>query len=264
MVGLNQSQGGTDPRYYVELLSADNFLMWCPTARARGGQVNGLPSVRSQPEVFWKGFSDNYGIETTTSDPWLWRRITFTMHENFVNDATNGIPPQYYLTETENLVDITGPSTQFPIYQQDTVTRGVNTTYRTLEPLPVTQYDLLVERMFQGVRYVDWTDYQTAKIDTSQVHVISDVTRRLTSGNDSPIIRTYKHYVPLNKTMQYASTEFGAAESSLSTLNDRFASGGTSGNKLNDVYVVDYFRQPSGAPATMRITAQATAYWHEK
>lgn len=260
MVGLTQSQGAV--AYHVDILSADNFLLWCPTARERSGQGNGLPSTRSSNNVFWKGISDNFALESSTSDPWLWRRVVFQMRENF---GATEVPPQYYTTVTGNIVEITGPSSgQIPEQQTNTVVRGIRSYFRTLEPLPVDNYTALAERIFQGVRYVDWTDYTTAKLDTTQIHVMSDRTRRITSGNDSPFLRRVKNYIPLNKRMVYPSTEFGAAETSITQQNDAFAAPGNYGDTLADVYIMDYFRQPNGAPATLTVTAQATAYWHER
>lgn len=259
MVGYTQSQS-TAGRYFVELISADNFLLWCPTSRLSAGQGTGLPTVRNTPNVFWKGFSDNFSLETDTSDPWLWRRIVFTMAQRFSED---NIPTMYYVTATDNIVDIVGPGTQNPPEQSPNALRGFPTYFRTMEPLPVTNYDLLVERIFQGIRYVDWSDYTTAKVDTSQINVISDRVRKLTSGNDAPILRSAKHYVPLNKTMRYPETEFGTAQSATGAQNDAFACSGTT-SQLKDVYVMDYFRQPSGAPANLKVTSQSTVYWHEK
>ena len=51
MVGYTQSQSAAG-RYLVELLSADNFLLWCPTSRLSAGQGTGLPTVRNTPNVF--------------------------------------------------------------------------------------------------------------------------------------------------------------------------------------------------------------------
>ncbi|WGD01160.1 MAG: capsid protein [Genomoviridae sp.] len=261
MVGFTQSQS-VEPRYFAEIISADNFLLWCPTARERGGQGNGLPTVRSSNNVFWKGIADNFSFESSTSDPWLWRRVVFTMRGGF---STAEVPSQYYTTVTDNIVDITGPTSgQVPTEQTQNVVRGIRSYFRTLEPLPVINHQALAERIFQGVRYVDWTDYTTAKLDTSQIKVISDRMTRMTSGNDSPFLRRKKHYIPLNKRMMYPSTEYGAAETSITTQNDAFAAPGNYGDTLADVYIMDYFRQPSGAPSSMTVTAQSTAYWHER
>ena len=37
MVGFTQSQSSAG-RYFVELLSADNFMLWCPTSRLSAGR----------------------------------------------------------------------------------------------------------------------------------------------------------------------------------------------------------------------------------
>lgn len=255
-MGLNLS--GAEPQYGVELGSTHNFMLWCPTARTRGGQVNGLKTVRSSDEVYWKGISEKMHLETTTSDPWIWRRVVFTIRDSFPQTEVN---INNYVTESVQMVPIAGPSGQIPAAQQAGVIRGVTNYYRTLESLPVPQYELLAERVFQGVRGADWFDYSTAKTDKTQINVLSDRTRRLTSGNDSAQLKTSRQWIPLNKRMVYPNQEWGAVEGN---FNDRFAAGTTHGNMLHDVYIMDYFQQPIAAPGAIIVQAETSLHWHER
>lgn len=254
MVGLNLSSG--EALFGVTLLNTNNFLLWSPTIRARGGQGNSTSSVRSQDDVYWKGISDQFHLETSTSDPWIWRRIVFTKKSAY---SPAEVAPANYITEQVQFVDTAAPSGLIP--PSAGVIPGVKMYSRTLEVLPAPSADIVADRLFQGSRFVDWADYSTAPIDKTQCHVLSDRLRSITSGNDSPVLRRYKQYIPLNKRMRYANLEDGSGETAGGAS---FASDATTGDWLQDVYILDYFQQPSAAPAQMQVTGSATVYWHER
>lgn len=255
IVGLNLKQSSGEPVYSVSMGSGQNFMLWCPTARYKGGRGQDNPQVRASDDVFWKGVSDNLHIETTTSDPWLWRRIVFTMATPFDVgdvDVTN------YTTVALDADDVLPPTGQVP--NNPASLTGIARYARTLEEMPVDQYTVIAEKIFEGLRTVDYMQFSTAKTDKTEIKVLYDRTRRLTSGNDSPIMRDYKHYIPLNKRMRYTSNESG----SISQGNSQFAGDGTNGNMLHDVYILDYFEQLGTAPGFVNIEANSKVYWHER
>lgn len=255
MVGLNLKQASGEPLYSVNLSGTYNVMMWCPTFRAKGGRGSSYPQVRSQDEVFWKGVSDTLHIETGSSDPWMWRRIVFTKKggwDGTLVDFTNYVTR---VNEIDSVLPVTGQVPPNPALLQ-----GNDRYSRPLEALPVAQYEIVLSDMFQGRRSVDYQGWMAGKIDRSKIHVLSDRRRRIVSGNDSPVMREYKHWIPLNKRMRYGYHESG----SITDATGGFASDGTYGNLLDDVYVVDLFEQLSAAPSDLVISGQATAYWHEK
>ena len=255
MVGLNLKQSSGEPVYAVTLDSTYNVMMWCPTFRGKGGRGATYPQVRSQDEVFWRGISDVFHIETGSSDPWLWRRVVFTKKggwDGSVVDFTNYVT---YVAEIGDVLPETGAVPTNPA-----VLHGNERYSRPLESMPVAQYEVVFGNMFQGTRTVDFQSWMTAKIDKTKIHVMSDRKRRIVSGNDSPVMRDYKQWIPLNKRMRYPTNESG----SITNASSGFACDGTYGNLLDDVYVVDLFEQLSAAPSDIIISGQATAYWHEK
>jgi hypothetical protein len=256
MMGLNVMQTPGTVQVGVSLGSTHNFMLWCPTARARGGQNNNSAAIRAQDDVYWKGISDHLHIESTTSDPWLWRRIIYTKKTNYALEEVN---PSYYVAENMQMNLI--PALTGSVPPNSGAVAAVYSYSRSLEELPVANYGIISERLFQGIRNIDYSSFSTAKVDKSQAHVLYDRTRRITSGNDSGVMRNYKQWIPLNKRMRYANLEEAALDSG---DVGRFASDGTYGNWLDDVYILDYFEQSAAAPGSLNISGNATAFWHEK
>lgn len=255
MVGLNLKQVPGEANFGVTLSSTFNFMLWCPTARAKAGRGTDYHTNRSSDEVFWRGIRDSFKIQTTTSDPWLWRRIVFTKREFF---DTTLVDYSNYVTGADDADLVLPPTGQIP--PNVAALQGIRRYSRTLEELPVPQYTEITREIFQGVRFVDYSDFGTAKTNKTRINVISDRTRRITSGNDSPVMRNYKMWIPLNKRMVYAGRESGSIE----TLTSEFASGGTHGSFMNDVYILDFFEQLGAAPGAIDVSGSATAYWHER
>lgn len=255
MVGLNLKQSSGEPVYSVVLSSTYNVMMWCPTFRAKAGRGATYPQNRSQDEVYWRGISDTFHIETGSSDPWQWRRIIFTKKggwDGTLVDFTN------YVTLTQEIDDVLPVTGAVP--NNPASLHGNERYSRPLEEMPVAQYEVVFGQMFQGQRTVDFNGWMAAKIDKTKIHVLSDRIRRIVSGNDSPVMKEFKQWIPLNKRMRYSMGESG----SITNQSSGFASDGTYGNLLDDVYVVDLFEQLASAPSDIVISGQATAYWHEK
>ncbi|WGD01155.1 MAG: capsid protein [Genomoviridae sp.] len=225
--------------------------LWCPTFLEGTNKIVS-PHIRNSQDVYWKGFSETFTMNTDTSDPFKWRRIVFQLEGG--PNAT-GLPVQVYVAAKTDF-DLEQPlagSTAFPTnpFPIDYVWRY----RRAMVPMTDTEFGILSSGLFQGQSGIDYNDYLTARTD-NRIKVISDVTRHITSGNDSGIMKTYKFYTPLNKTMRYADAESGSttAANGYAAMN----------SPLNDVYVMDYYQQLPNAPNTLTIRSQAKIYWHEK
>jgi len=225
--------------------------LWCPT-HLQGTNKIISKHVRNTQEVYWKGFSETFNMTTDTSDPYKWRRIVFELEGG--PNAT-GLPQTSYVarrTDFDQESPLAGntafPTNPFPI---DYVFRY----RRSMIPLLDAEFGILASGLFQGQVGIDYTDYLIARTD-NRIKVLSDITRTITSGNDSGIMKTYKMYTPLNKTMRYADAESGTIDS-----NNGYAS---MNSPMNDIYVLDYYQQLNTAPNTLTIRGQAKIYWHEK
>lgn len=225
--------------------------LWCPTHLMGTNKVTS-PHVRNTQDVYWKGFSEIFNITTDTSDPFKWRRIVFQLEGG---PAATGLPENLYVARRADFDleqplagDTAFPTNPFPI---DYIFRY----RRAMIPMNDTESGILFSGLFQGQAGIDYTDFLTARVD-NRIKVLSDITRSITSGNDSGIMKTYKMYTPLNKTMRYADAESGTIDAS-----NGYAS---MNSPLNDVYVMDYYQQLNNAPNTMVIRSQAKIFWHEK
>lgn len=253
MVGLNTTLVPGERTYYAEFANGFNVMLWSPTARYKAGYGGDSESVRSADTVYWKGIAEKLHIESDTSDPWSWRRIVFEYQASFDVDD---IPPDKYFAHEEDITGVNPTVTTLPDLTNPTGLAGIERTNRPMEPLNTTEYQFLWNRIFKGQRFVDWLDPRTARVETREIKVHSDVTRMMKSGNDSAIYKDYSVFIPLNKTMSYNGEESGALETSGAYADQK--------SPLGNVFIMDLFAQPSAAPATLSVAVTATAYWHEK
>lgn len=208
--------------------------------------------LRNKQDVYWKGISETVKLSTTTSDPFKWRRIVFQLEGG--PNAT-GLAENAYRLEKPDF-DLEAPlagDTAFP-----TNPYPLDYTYRNRRaaiPLSTTDFGTLASGLFQGQSGIDYSDYLTAKVD-NRIKVMSDKIRTISSQNDAGVLRTYKLYTPINKTMRYADAESGTidAPNGYAAMN----------SPMNDVYIMDYFEQLPDAPNTLALLIQATQYWHER
>lgn len=254
MIGQDRTQA-EGPLPGTTMDSTDTFFMWCPTARAKAGRSINATATRSSDEVFWRGVSERISFESGGSGPWMWRRIVFTKKALFDSDL---ISPERYVNVVQDVADISTETTPVPV-NPGTVS-GLLRYNRSLDPLPVAQYTNLTAEIFRGVRFIDWSNYLDAPLNRDVVNVITDKTVRIASGNDTGVLRQFKLWVPLNKRMKYGSNEEGTLD-----IQSQFAANAaTDTNVLDDVYIVDYFRQQTVAPGTLNMSTTTTVYWHER
>lgn len=213
---------------------------WIPTARALtdGTGIGGIVSeeaMRTAQQCYMRGLKEAINVRTNSGNAWQWRRICFTYKGNSLTTTTNDTPYQYF--------------TQRPT--------GMVRTMNNLNTSP--KGDFLLSVLFRGQQNVDWLNVFNAQTDSARIAVKYDRTRTIASGNDSGVLRTYKHWLPMNKNLMYDDDESGDG------MVTRFTS--TLGKPgMGDYYVVDFFQCSDGADSTdtMSILPESTLYWHER
>ena len=236
--------------------STNNCSLYLATGRGRADVGSDLQANRGKQDVFWKGFSDHLLMQSTTSDPWKWRRIVFEVQ---AGGASTGVPFSMYLGIGAQDLDPLPPSTTTGGQPVNPVQgQGVFRYYRNLSFLTNTQMNAFLGGLFGGTSGFDFNpgQFMTARLQNENIKIHSDVTRSITSGNDSGVMKSYKSYIPLNKSMRYAGNEVGNLTSSTFYAAPK--------SPLGDVYICDLFTQLNDAPGSLRITGQSCAYWHEK
>lgn len=252
----SSTDGGLNYVETAEAISTNNCSLYLITGRGRSDLGSDLPYNRGKQEVYWKGFSDNLLMQSTTSDPWKWRRIVFEVQAGGVS---TGVPPLMYLGSGATDIDNMAPSTSTGAQPVNPVSlAGVARYFRQMSFLTNTQMNGFLGGLFGGTVGLDFTqgNFITTRLDNQNIKIHSDVTRSITSGNDSGVFRSYKTYIPLNKTMRYAGNEVGNLQSATYYAAPN--------SPLGDVYVCDLFTQLNAAPGSLQITGQARAYWHER
>lgn len=218
----------------------DNPFVWCATSRGiatnTGGSVGTkyYAATRTASDCYMKGIAENIEIQVSDGVPWQWRRICFTYKgtQNLLPNATGfGL----------GLLTSNG--------QARLLNKTANNGLR----------DALEEVLFKGAKFTDWFDQMTASLDNSRVSVKYDRTRTIASGNEEGVIRKYKQWHPMNKTLRYADDESGGGETT-----GNFSVQSKVG--MGDYLIVDYFMPRIGSTAANQLSfsPQSTLYWHEK
>lgn len=215
--------------------STCHCVLFMPTARKSNPTDNA--QQRQNDVCFMKGYAEKVEMKSSTSSPWVWRRLVFTLKGDEIRDALG--PAQLHSP---------GNSYQRRMYlASDGSTTGNNVQAA------------LWNEIFEGSPGSDWLDVITAKTSTKYVTFISDKTVILRSGNDSGFVTHRRVYYPFNKNLVYDDKEVG----SFATPN-YYSTDGKPG--MGDAYVVDLF-QPQGTDVDsgiLNVQMHATLYWHEK
>lgn len=220
------------------------ITMFCPTAmdlNASGSHTVTLESRRTATTCYMRGFSEHIRVQTSSGLPWFWRRICFTLKEDFQAAVGNDTPTNTYrpYVETSNGLE--------RLWLNQTINAMPNTI--------ADQQNVI----FKGVAGVDWNDLIVAPVDTRRVSLKSDVTRTIKSGNQAGTVREFKLWHPMNKNLVYDDDENGVSENSL-----YFSVASKPG--MGDYFIYDIFLPGLGSSATdiINVTANSTLYWHEK
>jgi len=202
-------------------------------------------AARTSTRTYVKGLSETYDITPSDASSWTWRRIVFTYKGDFaLPDASqyvigeNGAQSSASAVSYRQMRDITGDTTG-----------GY-----------VALWDKIQDFLFRGVKTTDWANQLTVPVDTQRVDLLSDRTRFISSNNDSPRPRTFRTYVPVNKTLVYDDEENGTIISPTPYAVDTKVG-------IGNIYVIDMFccRAPINTTSTqIQIASTQTYYWHEK
>lgn len=223
--------------------------VFCPTARslATAGATNTVTDTNDRTAVtcYMRGYKENVRVQTSSPLPWLWRRICFTTKGPFffagVTNTDGTAYNQTYLPYSDTSI---GMSRKWFNMQVNNM------------PQTVAQYNGVI---FKGAAGLDWNDVITAKVDNSRVTVKSDVTRRITTGNNSGHFSERKLWYPMNKNLVYDDDEIGGQMQTAYASTDAKAG-------MGDYFIVDYLVPGVGGAASdiINLNATATLYWHEK
>lgn len=215
------------------------IFAWIPTARdlIRADQEPNTPvwlAGRTSQTCYMRGLKEAINVRTNSGSSWQWRRICFTMKgPNFIGYATTG---SNLWQETSN---------------------GMVRTMNNINTKPLGNE--ILAQLFRGAQNQDWINVFNAQTDTTKFTIKYDRTISIASGNEQGLVRTYKHWYPMNKNLVYNDDE--NADGVLTSYTS------TSGKPgMGDYYVVDFFQPADGADAsdTLALLPEATLYWHEK
>lgn len=219
--------------------------LWCATAMdklpdgpaaAGNGANSNSAAVRAADTCYIRGFRENVRFSGAGSAPWQWRRIVFSCKGLIATlQAGTGSTFQAY-TELN--------------------TAGVVRLWQNLRGAATDAFIQGV--LFKGQQNVDYLSVLTAKVDTNQVKLHSDVTRTLKSGNAGGMLFSYTNWYPVNANVTYGNDESGDQETNVQS----FSSLGRGG--LGDVYVYDILDCVNTSDSNAFIVSATTLYWHEK
>lgn len=217
------------------------IIPWVATGRPLQGADNTNNTIaeaaaRTATECYMRGIAEKIQLQTSTAQPWQWRRVCFQYRQRDILNTQNADTPLVVNTAVAG------------------VTRGLVDALQN-----GTMAQTLLNVMFQGRQSIDWSSFFTAKMDNKNVTVCYDKTRIINSGNQNGIIRNYKMWHPMNKTLRYGDDETGNDETS-----SYYCAPGNLG--MGDYYVVDMFSAgPSGVVGDqLKFEPEATLYWHER
>lgn len=260
MIFRSSSDGGTTYGPAAVVANTYNASVYQVTGRHRSDRASADMAERTSKEVYWKGFKDVFVVQSDSSYPWEWRRVVFSVKGG--PNAT-GLPVSLY--SPVMAVDIAGVPAETAgggsgEATNPSVLQGVQRSARMFNLLTPTQIQNFTGGLYKGVRGMDFdTGYGmllSSALDKENVRIHSDVTRSIRSGNDVGVMKKYSMYTPLNQKMIYADQESGSLLTGVTYA--------ASNSPLGDVYVFDLFVQLQGAPGSLTISGQGTAYWHEK
>lgn len=231
---------------------APAVVMWNATARMAGatptiGLTMPINAQRLSQTPFIRGLKETITVRTGSSNAWRWRRIVFFM---------KGLPP--------GVDDAADPNLARYFTQIDDGT-GYLEFQRVNTALPFAMVSEIYRFIFKGfgVNNVsatprDWMDPITAPIDTSRIKVAYDKVTPITSGNDTGIVRTYRRWHGVNRTLHYDDIETGGRITS-----GPFSTAAKMG--CGDMYVVDIIvGNSSDETDILDFLPTTTLYWHEK
>ncbi|AMH87668.1 capsid protein [Pacific flying fox faeces associated gemycircularvirus-2] len=199
---------------------------------------------RTSTTCYVLGYAEKIRIQTSSGLPWFWRRIVVRVRDPlFVTYATNDTP-----TYSANMSYV------------DTTTNGMQRAYinQTINAANNTITGVQGV-LFRGTVGRDWTDIQTAIVDTTRVDLVSDTRMTIRSGNANGTVKDVNMWHPYRRNLVYDDDELGEQETANYVSTESKQGGG-------DMHVIDIFTPGTGAGASdlLQLTSTSTLYWHEK
>lgn len=239
-------KNGTIGTIQIDSLQGNAYFIWAMTGRSYAEDDSpNMVAQRTKSNTFAVGLKERLTFRTSDGNPWMWRRIVFSM---------SGV--QIWNIDTaSNIIDFPTVSTTGPNYQRGFVSMGTDTTG--------TAYQLqaranLRSRLFRGVLGTDYINYLSAPVDTNLVRVHHDRVTRIDAQNDEGGFIQFKRWHPIRKHLQYADTESGRDE-----IGKEWSS--ESRSSVGDFYIFDFFQPFTEVEGvTLDLQCDATYYWHEK
>jgi len=230
---IHDDTTGTPQRPSSFLPAQTNIMPFIATARDIDPTGTEDYSRQSQ-NVYMKGFSDKFIINTNDASPWEFRYVAFRYKGPFI--LQGAAPGTYFYNQNSS----GGYNRVAGVYQDSSVLN-------------------LITEMFKGTRGTDWLNYQQATLDTARITPVLDKKFGIRSGNEHGTFLRKSMWVPYNANLTYAGDEVGdkVASQALSTNGNR---------GKGDLYIVIFanvagsFNQDSRA----NILFDSTLYWSEK
>lgn len=214
-----------------------NMMPFTCTARTSITNIRYNEADRSATTCYMRGYHENLRLVTPDANEWVWRRICFTYRGPNINSLGNA----YYYDSTGvyryayNASD--DPGSQSTLYQQR-----------------------LYTVLFLGAYQQDWDDPMVAPLDSRRIDIKMDRTRYIRSGNDFPVEKIHKDWLPMNKNLVYDDDQIGPQDASTAySVSDK--------RGMGDYYIIDLVRctNPNATAANkLFFQPSGTLYWHEK
>ena len=117
----------------------------------------------------------------------------------------------------------------------------------------------ITTQLFDGVAGVDWSNLLLAKVNSTHVTPLFDVTRSIASGNGYGVIKRFHLWYPINKRLVYNDEESGE-----SLATSYWSVPSKSG--IGDVFIFDVFAPNIEGTSSDYLTfdPNCTLYWHER
>lgn len=193
-------------------------------------------SYRERSTIFLRGYKETVRITPEDGACWLWRRIVFFSKEVVTTNSADGLYHEAApLGYTRPFVAATAATSS-----------------------------LLQDLVFKGRVGRDWFSVGVAKVDTTRITLVSDVTRTLKGGNEQAHTHNNKLWYGVNKNLVYYDDESG-----IDIESSHFSTSAKPG--CGNMYIWDILATPGLAPgpdnqptARAAVTLHGTLYWHEK
>lgn len=217
------------------LINNTTVSLFMPSARSLSLGADG-ESQRERQLVYAKGYSERVRLQVSGGNPWIWRRLVFTLKGTDLFGAFR----LYYDASTGGL--------------RNQMVR----LFPTINADPPSSANVYAY-VFDGNQGLDWTSLITAKVDKQRITVVSDRTITIKPDNETGTVHQSRPYYSLEKNLLYNDDEAGDNKSQ-QYISTRSKAG------MGDLYVMDIL-EPGVFAATVGsvlVTMDGTFYWHEK